>query len=304
MLRQAGFAGLSATPASRPRNPTWRGARPSCRPDRPASRRRAAQPSRWLARRPRTPIPIAYGKRLIVGEGIRLSGEISSCDRLVVQGEVEVTLNDTLALEIAESGRFTGGCEVEEADISGVYEGDLTVRKHLCVRGTGKLTGTIRYAQLELERGGQIAGNVSVISADGASKNVGAARARSTDARRCSPRAAPSRTPRKPRRRSVRRARTLPVAAKSSASGAGTALLAPLCRSWWRRQRRPIPNNAFGRNSLTPVTLLCGGRRRIARPNIEKRRFNHSLIQHARCRAAGAGDGRRPRRRTCSRAPA
>jgi cytoskeletal protein CcmA (bactofilin family) len=111
--------------------------------------------------------PDRYGKRLIVGEGIRLSGEISSCDRLVVQGEVEVTLNDTLALEIASSGRFTGGCEVEEADISGVYEGDLTVRKHLCVRGSGKLTGTIRYAQLELERGGQIAGNISVLSGEG-----------------------------------------------------------------------------------------------------------------------------------------
>jgi cytoskeletal protein CcmA (bactofilin family) len=118
-----------------------------------------------------------YGKRLIVGAGIRLSGEISKCDRLVVQGEVEVTLNDTLALEIAESGRFTGGCEVDEADISGVYEGDLTVRNHLCVRGTGRLTGTIRYAQLELERGGQIAGNISVISADSGSKNVGVSRA-------------------------------------------------------------------------------------------------------------------------------
>ena len=115
------------------------------------------------------PEPDRYGKRLIVGQGIRLSGEISSCDRLVVEGEVEVTLNDTLALEIASSGRFTGGCEVEEADISGVYEGDLTVRKHLCVRGTGKLTGTIRYSQLELERGGQIAGNISVISAEAGS---------------------------------------------------------------------------------------------------------------------------------------
>jgi cytoskeletal protein CcmA (bactofilin family) len=108
--------------------------------------------------------PDRYGKCLIVGEGIRLSGEISSCDRLVVQGQVEVTLNDTRALEIARSGRFTGGCEVEEADISGTYEGDLTVRKHLCVRATGKLTGTVRYSQLELERGGEIAGNISVIN--------------------------------------------------------------------------------------------------------------------------------------------
>ncbi len=105
-------------------------------------------------------------KRLIVGQGIRLSGEINSCDRLVVEGEVEVTLNDTLALEIASSGRFTGGCEVEEADISGIYEGDLTVRNTLFVRGTGRITGTIRYGQLELERGGQIAGNISVLGDD------------------------------------------------------------------------------------------------------------------------------------------
>jgi cytoskeletal protein CcmA (bactofilin family) len=105
----------------------------------------------------------AANKRLIVGQGIRLSGEINSCDRLVVEGEVEVTLNDTLALEITSSGRFTGGCEVEEADISGIYEGDLTVRHTLFVRGTGRITGTIRYGTLELERGGQIAGNISVL---------------------------------------------------------------------------------------------------------------------------------------------
>ena len=120
-------------------------------------------------------------KRLIVGEGIRLSGEINSCDRLVVEGEVEVTLNDTLALEITSSGRFTGGCEVEEADISGIYEGDLTVRNTLFVRGTGRITGTIRYGQLELERGGQIAGNISVLgnenpmSADVAKSRIGKA---------------------------------------------------------------------------------------------------------------------------------
>lgn len=110
-------------------------------------------------------------KRLIVGQGIRLSGEINSCDRLVVEGEVEVTLNDTLALEITSSGRFTGGCEVEEADISGIYEGDLTVRNTLFVRGTGRITGTIRYGQLELERGGQIAGNISVLGNDSISSS-------------------------------------------------------------------------------------------------------------------------------------
>lgn len=119
------------------------------------------------------------GKRLIVGEGIRLSGEISSCDRLVVEGEVEVTLNDTLALEISSTGRFTGGCEVEEADISGVYEGDLTVRNRLFVRASGRLTGTVRYGELELERGGRIAGNISVLDSESGAAAPAAAGSRS-----------------------------------------------------------------------------------------------------------------------------
>jgi cytoskeletal protein CcmA (bactofilin family) len=135
----------------------------------------AAQPAGSLPPSRQTEADPYGGKRLIVGEGIRLSGEISSCDRLVVEGAVEATLNDTLALEIAESGRFTGGCEVEEADISGVYDGDLTVRKRLFVRSTGKLNGTVRYGELELERGGQIAGNISVMSVTASSAGSGPA---------------------------------------------------------------------------------------------------------------------------------
>ena len=49
------------------------------------------------------------------------------------------------------------------------------MRKRLFVRGSGKLTGTVRYGELELERGGQIAGNISVLSDGGGS--IGAARA-------------------------------------------------------------------------------------------------------------------------------
>jgi cytoskeletal protein CcmA (bactofilin family) len=100
-------------------------------------------------------------KRLIVGSGIRMSGEITACDRLVVEGFVEARLNETRALEIAEGGQFKGGCLVEEAEITGVYEGDLTVRGRLMIRATGKVDGNIQYGDLEIERGGQIGGTVS-----------------------------------------------------------------------------------------------------------------------------------------------
>ena len=106
----------------------------------------------------------AGGKRLIVGQGISLSGEITACDRLVVEGSVKVTLNETRAIEIAESGRFTEGkAEVEDAEISGVYEGELTVRNRLLIRATGRVKGAVRYGELEIERGGRLSGSVSML---------------------------------------------------------------------------------------------------------------------------------------------
>jgi cytoskeletal protein CcmA (bactofilin family) len=101
-------------------------------------------------------------KRLIVGQGIRLKGEITACERLVVEGHVEVTMNATRALDIKPSGHFIGSCEVEDAEISGVYEGDLSVRGRLIVRKGGRVIGKIAYGELELERGGEIAGELSV----------------------------------------------------------------------------------------------------------------------------------------------
>ena len=58
--------------------------------------------------------------------------------------------------QIAESGLFKGSVEIDEADIGGRFEGDITVRGTLKVRASGRITGTIRYGQLEVEQGGRL----------------------------------------------------------------------------------------------------------------------------------------------------
>ncbi len=124
---------------------------------------RAAAPAAAPAARPAA--DATAGKRLIVGEGLSLSGDITACDLLIVEGSVQVTLNDTRAIEIAETGRFTNGkASVEEATISGVYQGELTVRGRLLVRGTGRVDGSIRYGELEVERGGTLSGSIEILN--------------------------------------------------------------------------------------------------------------------------------------------
>ena len=103
-------------------------------------------------------------RRLIVGQGITLAGEITACDRLVVEGTVKVALNRTRVIEISETGRFTEGrAEVDEAEISDIYEGELSVRKRLLIRSTGRVSGTVRYGEIEIERGGRLSGAVAMI---------------------------------------------------------------------------------------------------------------------------------------------
>lgn len=103
-------------------------------------------------------------KTMFVGREIFLVGEISACDRLVVEGTVEAKLNDTRMIDVAQSGLIKGNAEIEEADIRGRFEGTLTVRGRLLIRATGHVTGKIRYGEVEIERGGRISGDIDSIA--------------------------------------------------------------------------------------------------------------------------------------------
>jgi cytoskeletal protein CcmA (bactofilin family) len=45
---------------------------------------------------------------------------------------------------------------LQEAEIQGRFEGNLVVRKRLLIKASGRVSGTIRYDQIEIECGGQI----------------------------------------------------------------------------------------------------------------------------------------------------
>jgi cytoskeletal protein CcmA (bactofilin family) len=122
------------------------------------------------------------GRKLIVGREIALSGEIRACDRLVVEGRVEAVLSDSRAIEVSSSGVFKGKAQIESAEISGVFEGELVVREKLIIHSTGRVQGNIRYGQIEIERGGVIAGQIDVLSKSGAGDSAASGEAVGTAA--------------------------------------------------------------------------------------------------------------------------
>lgn len=101
------------------------------------------------------------GRRVLtVGNDILLKGEIATCDRLVIEGKVDATLNEVHTVEISETGSFKGSANIEDAEISGLFEGDLVVRNRLVIYATGKVRGKISYGEIEIERGGELTGEI------------------------------------------------------------------------------------------------------------------------------------------------
>jgi cytoskeletal protein CcmA (bactofilin family) len=127
---------------------------------RPGDPARPPDPLRRFGETVAQPKPAGDSRRLSVGPEITLSGEINSCDKLFIEGSVEANLTNCRDVDIAEGGLFKGSASIEEAEVRGRFEGNLVVRKRLLIKASGRVSGTIRYGQIEIECGGQISGDI------------------------------------------------------------------------------------------------------------------------------------------------
>lgn len=122
--------------------------------------------------------------KLFVGVNIKLKGvEITDCDSLVIEGQVEATVHSK-AMEIAKPGTLKGNAQIDVAEIHGEFVGELTARTRLVVHGTGRISGTIRYGKLVIAEGGEITGDVKRLeSSDAVSASPSPAHGASAQAR-------------------------------------------------------------------------------------------------------------------------
>jgi cytoskeletal protein CcmA (bactofilin family) len=166
MAESSDDLGIPMKPVRPAAPPATAPTRPAAMPPRAPDLGRPAEPFRpaELPRRPGDPAAARRNdgelRKLTVGREITLSGEITSCDMLVIEGSVEANLTNCRDIDIAETGLFKGSAAIEEAEIRGRFEGNLTVRKRLLIRASGRVSGTIRYGQIEIECGGQISGDI------------------------------------------------------------------------------------------------------------------------------------------------
>ena len=95
------------------------------------------------------------------GAALSLTAELQPLDPAPIK---TIQLDTThKVIEIAPGGYFRGNAEVEEADISGRFEGTLVARQKLTLRKGGRIDGSVRYGRIVIESGGEISGDMSAL---------------------------------------------------------------------------------------------------------------------------------------------
>ena len=103
---------------------------------------------------------------LTVGEGVVLNGTFVVPDIASISGSIEGEIT-ARELIVASSGVIKGKVTADIIDLRGEIHDTLTAKKSLFIRSTGKALGSVQYAEIEIEKGGEIEGTLSQIEKGG-----------------------------------------------------------------------------------------------------------------------------------------
>ena len=105
--------------------------------------------------------PAKGSAKVIIGNGVTLTGEIKKADEVQIDGEADVTMK-TDNLVVGISGQCKGNIETHNADIWGVFDGDITASGTLTIQEQGKVSGTIEYQNIQIKLGGKLNGDIKL----------------------------------------------------------------------------------------------------------------------------------------------
>ncbi len=99
---------------------------------------------------------------LTVGEGVILQGTFVVPDSASISGNIEGEIT-ARELILTSTAVIRGKVTADVIDLRGEIYDTLVARKSLFIRSTGKVVGTVQYAEIEIEKGGELQGTMQKI---------------------------------------------------------------------------------------------------------------------------------------------
>ena len=105
--------------------------------------------------------PAKGDAKVVIGNGVPITGEIKKADEVQIDGEADVTMK-TDNVVIGLTGKCKGNIETHNADIWGAFDGDIKASGTLTIQAEGNATGTIEYQNMQIKLGGKLSGKIKM----------------------------------------------------------------------------------------------------------------------------------------------
>ena len=105
--------------------------------------------------------PAKGSAKVVIGHGVQLNGEIKKADEVQIDGEADVVMK-TDNLVVGATGNCKGTIETHNADIWGLFDGDIQASGTLTIQEQGTVSGKIEYQNLQIKLGGKISGDIKL----------------------------------------------------------------------------------------------------------------------------------------------
>jgi cytoskeletal protein CcmA (bactofilin family) len=136
--------------------------RPPVQPETP---RTFAQPAPGAA-----PVPVQVPRpeppvrsTATIGASMTIKGEIRSHEELLVEGEVEGTLESHSLLTVGPKGKVKANIKAREVVIYGSVRGNVEATEKIAIREQGNLVGDIKAAGISIDDGSYFKGSIDIV---------------------------------------------------------------------------------------------------------------------------------------------
>lgn len=98
-----------------------------------------------------------------IGASMTIKGEIRAREELVVDGEVDGTLESQSLITVGPSGKVHCNIKAREVVIFGSVRGNVDVSEKIAIREQGSLVGDIKTAGISIDDGAYFKGSIDIV---------------------------------------------------------------------------------------------------------------------------------------------
>lgn len=102
-------------------------------------------------------------QRATIGASMRIKGDIRTNEELLIDGEVEGSVESHSVLTVGANGKVRANIKAREVIVFGKVQGNVEVVEKIAIREQGSLVGDIKTAGISIDDGAYFKGCIDIV---------------------------------------------------------------------------------------------------------------------------------------------